>query len=460
MQRSRSVRSSRATRRRGAAIKRPHSLIPAELRTVALAVLVLGSYGSGTSALAGVIRLLGADSPPNCDGSAALMKINNELASTAGSEWDDWRALDRSLRSAPGAQLLKERALDALRMNFMSSRLFVVHDPVICRFLPFWRAIVDEFKARPVVVLLVRNPFEVIDSLRRHDGCGSSTSCLLWLRHTLDAERASRDLPRAVVTYDALLSDWTSVISRLQIELGLRWPRRSDLVELEIEQFLRDPVPSPNADPPELPREVKEWLMDAYDAVVQLSAGRHRKKSWARLDKIRSEFDRACAIFGPLLSGHESGPAKSRSARAGGDARTDAELKNADEGTRQLCDELKDSGLFDRRWYLQSYPDVRGMKSDPLVHYLHCGAAEGRDPNPFFDTGWYLEQNPDVKSAGINPLAHYLHHGAAEGRDPSPLFDTDWYRHEHPDVAASGLNPLAHYLKIGGTRGHRPKPAR
>jgi GT2 family glycosyltransferase/glycosyltransferase involved in cell wall biosynthesis len=115
------------------------------------------------------------------------------------------------------------------------------------------------------------------------------------------------------------------------------------------------------------------------------------------------------------------------------------------------------SGLFDTEWYLAQNPDVAAAGTNPLVHYLRHGAAEGRDPNPLFDTDWYLAQNPDVAAAGINPLVHYLRHGAAEGRDPRDP-DLSFFRvarrhrlgyviktGQHPDGASShiaGLRPI------------------
>jgi hypothetical protein len=48
----------------------------------------------------------------------------------------------------------------------------------------------------------------------------------MWLRHVIDAERTTRGLPRAIVTYDALLSDWQGVIASLGAGLGVSWPRR------------------------------------------------------------------------------------------------------------------------------------------------------------------------------------------------------------------------------------------
>jgi hypothetical protein len=49
--------------------------------------------------------------------------------------------------------------------------------------------------------------------------------------------------------------------------------------------------------------------------------------------------------------------------------------------------------LFDRRWYVKQYRDVKESEFDPYDHYLLHGAAEGRNPNPLFDTAWYLQQN-------------------------------------------------------------------
>jgi GT2 family glycosyltransferase len=114
--------------------------------------------------------------------------------------------------------------------------------------------------------------------------------------------------------------------------------------------------------------------------------------------------------------------------------------------------------LFDTRWYLQQYPDVRVAGMNPLVHYLRYGAMEGRDPNPLFDSDWYLQQSPDVKSASVNPLVHYLRYGASEGLDPNSLFDSDWYIKRHSDVCLTGANPLVHYLQQGAKQGLDPSP--
>jgi hypothetical protein len=76
--------------------------------------------------------------------------------------------------------------------------------------------------------------------------------------------------------------------------------------------------------------------------------------------------------------------------------------------------------LFDRRHYLQAYPDIGASLFPPLLHYLLIGGFEGRNPNPWFDGSFYLKSNPDVAAAGVNPLLHYARFGVREGRRPHP----------------------------------------
>jgi GT2 family glycosyltransferase/glycosyltransferase involved in cell wall biosynthesis len=108
------------------------------------------------------------------------------------------------------------------------------------------------------------------------------------------------------------------------------------------------------------------------------------------------------------------------------------------------------AGFFDPEWYVARYPDVVRSGTDPLVHFVHFGAAECRDPNRFFDSAWYLSHYPDVAHAGQHPLLHYLQAGAAELRNPHPRFDATYYVDQHPEAAG---NPLLYHLRHGVARG-------
>lgn len=66
------------------------------------------------------------------------------------------------------------------------------------------------------------------------------------------------------------------------------------------------------------------------------------------------------------------------------------------------------SGLFDARYYLDSYDDVRESASDPLMHFVTYGYKEGRNPGPGFDTRAYATMCGIGSNSDINPLVHYI----------------------------------------------------
>lgn len=81
---------------------------------------------------------------------------------------------------------------------------------------------------------------------------------------------------------------------------------------------------------------------------------------------------------------------------------------------------IRQSSLFNAKWYVEKYPDVAKAGIDPARHYLVHGFKEGRNPGPGFDTRWYLKQYPDIAKSNVNPLIHFIQFGQHEGRKPMP----------------------------------------
>jgi len=120
----------------------------------------------------------------------------------------------------------------------------------------------------------------------------------------------------------------------------------------------------------------------------------------------------ALGIFGPKTMGAGVSTSSTPPAKP-------AEHVSLDAGGRSgQIEQIRASGLFDEKWYLQTYPDVAQSGQDPLNHYYAYGVAEGRNPSAEFDTQWYLETYTDVAAANLNPLFHYILYGRAEGRRP------------------------------------------
>lgn len=80
--------------------------------------------------------------------------------------------------------------------------------------------------------------------------------------------------------------------------------------------------------------------------------------------------------------------------------------------------------LFNDRYYLETYLDVKVSGQDPLLHYISEGWKLGYNPSPEFDTNRYQALYMDDKS--LCPLVHFYTQGAFEGCFP-PQADQSYY---------------------------------
>lgn len=179
---------------------------PAPLRRV---LLVLGMHRSGTSALAGLLCQQGFQAPHNLDGGDAnnptgyweprqIRAFHNSLLEGAQSSWED-----PLLPVLPWQPQHLEPALadleQALAADFPTTDLqavALIKDPRQCRLLPLWTALFEQRPYQVAVVLAVRQPEAVAASLVSRDQLPLDRALLLWLSHTLEAERATRQLRR------------------------------------------------------------------------------------------------------------------------------------------------------------------------------------------------------------------------------------------------------------------------
>lgn len=88
-------------------------------------------------------------------------------------------------------------------------------------------------------------------------------------------------------------------------------------------------------------------------------------------------------------------------------------------------DLIKESGLFDKAYYENKYPEYSKYNNDSIYHYLNIGYIKGYNPSENFDNNWYLEAYPNVKKSGMNPLIHYLKYGVHEKKIPKPLTEEE-----------------------------------
>jgi hypothetical protein len=189
-------------------------------------------HRSGTSLLTGMLNRLGAkspktlvpaapDNPKGFAESARLVEVHNRILSSAGSNWLDWTPFNPDwMHSAVSEPFVTELG-QAFDNEYADAPFVAIKDPRMCRFVRLWFDVLSERRIKPLPIIAFRNPLEVAASLEARGGTPVMHGTLLWLRHVLDAERATRGLSRAFVDHQRVMEDWRGVARDLRVRLGL-----------------------------------------------------------------------------------------------------------------------------------------------------------------------------------------------------------------------------------------------
>ena len=198
-------------------------------------LLVLGMHRSGTSALSGLLCQQGFTAPAHPDPAGpanptgyweapAVRSFHNALLEEGQSSWDDL-LLPADLGSPRELPAHLHRLEQALQQDFpalAAGQIALVKDPRQCRLFPLWSALIEHHQLQAAAVLAVRHPLAVALSLQRRDNLPMDRSLLLWLAHTLEAERHSRSLERVVVVYEQMLHNPAAALKACRQLVGLQ----------------------------------------------------------------------------------------------------------------------------------------------------------------------------------------------------------------------------------------------
>ena len=231
--------------------------------------------------------------------STEIAALNDAVLDAAGSYWDDWAGVDPEWCKSTMAGDFLKRAQSVLASEFSDSPLFVLKDPRVCRLLEFWKEALDRIDAEPVIVLPIRNPLEVAESLRVRDEFDPSIGVLIWLRYVLDAEASSRGLRRAFTRYEDVLEDRTNLALRLGSELEVTWPARSTIDEREMESLISSSIRHHVRDDDRIHDDplVSRWVKAVFEILNRWTRGDVRRADADTLDSIRAAFNDSAPNF-------------------------------------------------------------------------------------------------------------------------------------------------------------------
>ncbi len=190
---------------------------------------VTGMHRSGTSMIVRLLNLCGLDlgpprdllppAPDNPEGfweNRSFVRLNDAVLKHLGARWD-LPPLDDppGWEDEPSLDSLHSRACRLVRC-FRGREPWGWKDPRNCLTLPFWRRVLPEMK----VLICLRNPVAVAESLWARDGMSFAQSFDLWL--TCNRRALAAAPPDRVVThYHSYFHDPRAELRRVLGRLGI-----------------------------------------------------------------------------------------------------------------------------------------------------------------------------------------------------------------------------------------------
>jgi hypothetical protein len=194
-------------------------------------VCVLGMHRSGTSLVARLLNLLGADLGPeehmiqatsaNPAGyweSRGIKEINEEILSRLGGSWLEPPDFPDGWERSPALADLRQQARELIETDFSSSDVLGFKDPRNCLTLAFWQRILGPMR----YVICLRNPSDVAASLemRKGDDAPFELGVELWLTYVLSALAVTAGQPREFMFYEDLMANPGAGVRRLGDFIG------------------------------------------------------------------------------------------------------------------------------------------------------------------------------------------------------------------------------------------------
>ncbi len=279
-----------------------------------LLVVVTGSGRSGTSTVAGTLKMLGSYVPqpeiaPNEANPRGYFEpkwtvaFHKKVLAEAGVRTLDGRPVARELMEpVTGREDLLAELRDWFATQLQAPQV-VVKDPRIVWLRDMWSTVAGDLGAGTRWLTMLRHPAEVVGSRDRHYLAGADDVRRLaretanlagWVNVGLVNERASRGDRRVFVHYTDMISDWRSAMGVVADRLGLTYDvDLADGAHHPVDDFIdvslrRVQVTLDDLDVPANLREIAETV---WSGLAALARDPDDAAAMRSLDGAREDYD-------------------------------------------------------------------------------------------------------------------------------------------------------------------------
>ena len=434
-----------------------------------------------------VLSMPGCRFSPDTDHQAShseqpeLAELHQALLSANGSDWHDWNALPEDWATSATAR----HTVKQLQAGFDSSQPVAIRSHLLGRLLPVWQQALTQGERHAVYLLPLCSPQQISTALAA--AMPEWQARLLWLRHVLDAEAASRGQARLLLCVDANgntgNAGWAQTLNRIAGEPQMSAALLAAAEPLEMADLASAsrpsaPEPQANANPTANQLTIVQWSEHAWQALQRLcaiDAGEMADQAEAeqvlqQLDTVRSAFDAACSLMGGLLFDQQAGQLQHQQSAA--DSHRPG-TQQADDQQRRLAAELDRAEARIDALMLSSpgNPDNATILAQRDAALLQLNALQGSDA--WFSAKpvhWLEQRKPGLvrRTMQLPRLGLWALTGKLAAKrklqtevmaiQRAGLFDAAWYISHNADVVLSGHQPLLHWVSVGWREGRDPHP--
>ena len=190
-------------------------------------VIVTAMHRSGSSLCTRLLSFMGihlglgnALLPPQPDNPKGFWErsdvqiLHDQVLGKLNRSWYDIAEFDLKAADEEVFDFFKIGAKKIIR-ELETWRPWILKDPRICLFLPWWRQLLEV----PIIVYVYRSPLQVAKSLQKRNNLPLSVGLSLWEAYNIRALDACRELPRTFVPFTLMVNEPMATLTRVFSDL-------------------------------------------------------------------------------------------------------------------------------------------------------------------------------------------------------------------------------------------------
>ena len=196
--------------------------------------LVLGPHRSGSSISTRTLEILGLNLGNNLLGGdpssnemghfeeLSVLQFNEKILLDSNTNWMDPTPLKNNDFFEKNRTIIKSELEVLLNVLIEVDRIEAIKEPRISLMLELWEPALFKYFEKLGIVLTIRHPSEVAESLKRRNGLNYILGHIIWVQSTINSLRFARSHRNHFLFYDNLIKDTEDTVRELSGFLGKR----------------------------------------------------------------------------------------------------------------------------------------------------------------------------------------------------------------------------------------------